>query len=122
VHAYLRGMRYLARFNPLRAIRDLRAYLASRQPYELYFMMAALAVTGIILVMFVHDSSFEREYKPNIIYVQQWRADRTDAQIIAQQKIDQVQRDKDDAAQAAREEKLRQSFKKVDDALTKYGI
>lgn len=115
-------MRFLARFNPFRAVRDLRAYLASRQPYELYFMMAALVVTGVILVMFIHDSSFEREYKPNIIYVQQWRADRTDAEIIAQQKIDQPKRDKAEAEQRAREEKLRAQFKKVDDALTKYGI
>lgn len=115
-------MRYFARFSPFRAVRDLRQFLAARQPYELYFMMASLAITGIILVMFIHDSSFEREYKPDIVYVQQWRLDRTDAEIRAQQKIDQAKRDVEDAEQRKREEKLRGQFKKMDDQLTRMGL
>ena len=122
MRAYLGAMRYFARFSPFRAIRDLRTFLAARHAYELYFMMAALAITGIILVMFVHDSSFAPEYRPNIIYVQQWRADRTDVEIRAQQKIDQVQRDKDDAELKRRQDKMRADFKRLDDSLSRYGI
>ena len=115
-------MRYLSRFSPIRAIVDLRRYLASRQPYELWFMMASLAITAAVLVMFVKDSTIAPEYRPNIIYVQQWRADRTDAEIIAQQKVDQIQREKDVASHKKREEEMRAQFKKLDDGLKKYGI
>ena len=38
-------MSYLQRFNPLRAFGDLRRWLATRKPYELWFMMLAMAVT-----------------------------------------------------------------------------
>lgn len=115
-------MRYFARMNPLRAVRDLRAFLASRQPYEIWFMMASLAITAGVLFVFIKDSTMAREYRPNIIYVQQWPADRTDAQIRTQQLIDQVQRDKDDAELKRRQEKNRLAFKKMDDALTSYGF
>jgi hypothetical protein len=115
-------MRYLARFSPIRAVLDLRRFLATRQPYELWFMIAALAITATILVMFVKDSTIAPVYRPNIIYVKQWRADRTEAEIIAQQKIDQVQRDKEAAEQKKREEELQAQFKKLDDRLKKYGI
>lgn len=115
-------LRYFARFSPFRAIRDLRRYLQSRQPYELWFMMAALAVTGIIMFTFLYEQVEPPVYRPNIIYVQQWRADRTDAEIRAQQKIDQAVRDKEEAAQKKREEELRQQFKRVNDQLERYGI
>lgn len=115
-------MRFLARFSPLRALLDLRRFLATRQPYELWFMMAALAITGTILVMFVKDSTIAPVYRPNIIYVKQWRADRTVAEIIAQQKIDQVQRDKEAAELKKLQDKNQAEFKRLDDRLKKYGI
>ena len=60
--------------------------------------------------------------RPNIVYFQQWKLDRTDAEIIAQQKIDKPIRDAEIAAQRAREEKLRAGFKRLDDKLTDLGI
>lgn len=120
--AYLAAMRPLARFSPLRPLRDLRAYLASRQPYELWFMIAALLLTAGVLFAFVKDSAVVPVYRPNIIYVQQWRADRTDAEIRAQQVIDQVKRDKEAAELKKRERELQQQYKRLDDRLKKYGI
>lgn len=115
-------MRYFARMNPLRAVRDLRAFLVSRQPYELWFMMASLAITAVVMLVFIKDSAVTREYRPDIIYVQQWPADRTDAQIRTQQLIDQVQRDKEDAELKRRQDRNRAAFKKMDDAMTRYGL
>ena len=111
------------RYNPLTALRDLRGFLASRQKHELIFAFLAIFLTGTLLVGFYVDSNLKRPWKrPEIQYVQDWRLDRTDAEIIAQQKIDAVQA----KADAAKLEKLkaerRAEFKKVDDALNRLGI
>lgn len=122
--AYLAGtMNYFARFNPLRAFRDLRRFLASRQRYEIYTLFAAAAVTWTIMWAFVIDTrSIEVPYKRNIIYVESWPLDRSDEEIAAKQKIDQVKLDK---ARAEHEKKMKErqaKFKKWDDWLRSWGI
>src|SRR3546814_4766162 len=74
--------------SPLRAYRDLRLFLGQRHPHQLLFGFLAIAVTGLIVAGFFHDSHIPTPYKRNIIYVEQWRADRSEAEILAQQKID----------------------------------
>ena len=115
-------MRYFSRFSPVRAVRDLRFFLASRQPHELWFLMAAMGITGFLIYAFYRDSYVEPVYRPQITYVQQWSADRTDAEIRAQQAIDEPVKQRRLAEQRAAEEKQRASFKKLDDQLTKWGI
>ena len=113
---------FLRYISPLNAIRDLRRYLQTRKTYELVFMMVSLAVTSFVLFAFVKDSHVQTEYRPEIIYVQQWRADRTDAQIRAQQAIDKVKKDKEIDAYNARVDKMRAQFKAVDDKMNKWGL
>ena len=121
--AYFPPMSFLTRFSPLRAVRDLRVYLAQREKYELGFFALALGITGIVLFAFLRDANdIKTPYKPTIIYVQQWRADRTDAQIVAQQKIDQVEKDKRIAEQKAEQAKVQAQYKKLDDHLKALGI
>src|SRR3546814_11438570 len=74
--------------SPLRAYRDLRLFLGQRHPHQLLFGFLAIAVTGLIVAGFFHDSHIPTPYTRNIIYVEQWRADRSEAEILAQQKID----------------------------------
>lgn len=115
-------MRYLARFSPIAAYRDLRLFLSHRQPHELWFGILAIVITAALLFAFVKDSHFERVYKPNIVYVQQWKADRTDEQIVTQQKADQPAIDKRKAEIEARQKKRRAEFKRLDDKLEAYGF
>lgn len=115
-------MEFFARLSPLRAIRDLRFFLHQRKPYELGFLALAIVVTGVILIGFAKDSHIEKAYKPNIIYVQQWRLDRTDAEIRAQQKIDQAKRDVEDAALAKQQAERRAVFKRIDEKLNRWGL
>lgn len=115
-------MNFLARLSPLRAIRDLRFFLAQRQPYELGFLALSMVVTTAIIAGFVKDSRVEKPYKKNIVYVEQWPATRTNAEIVAQQKIDQVVRDKEKAEQLRREKELQAEFKKLDDRLKAVGL
>jgi Flp pilus assembly protein TadB len=113
---------FFARMSPLRAYRDLRAFLVGRGPQELWFLAAAVGITLFLIYAFAKDSHFEKEYRPNIVYVKQWKLDRTDAEIVAQQKIDQVQKDKDMAELKKRQDATRAQFKKLDDQLTRMGI
>lgn len=115
-------MRYFARFSPLAALRDLRAFLSHRQPYELWFGILAIVVTGLLLVGFVKDSRVEKRYEPNIIYVDQWKADRSDAEIVAKQKVDQVEIDRLKAERDQRMKDRQDQFKRLDERLKKYGL
>lgn len=115
-------MGFFSRFATLPAYRDLRRFLAARQPYELGFLVLALAITAFLIFIFLKDSQTEPPYQRKIVYVQQWRLDRTDAQIKAQQLIDQAAKDKQAAIDAAEAEKRRQSFVRLQNSLNNMGI
>jgi hypothetical protein len=70
----------------------------------------AVLVTAIIVIEFLIDSKINTAPPATIIYTESWKADRTDAEIVAQQKIDQAKRD------AAAKEKQRQ-FQKLEKQL-----
>ena len=97
----LARMGFLSRINPFRAVMDLRRFLASRGKHEIIFLFAAFVICTLIVGGFVIGSHVPKPYKPpEIIYVQSWRADRTDAEIIAQQKIDAEKKKIQDAKEA----------------------
>ena len=73
-------------------------------------MMLAMAVTLVILWMFVKDSNVATPYKRDIIYVQQWRLDRSDADIKAQQAKDLPEELKRKAAIEAAQKKRQAEF------------
>ena len=62
----------------------------------------ALLVTAIIVIEFVVDAKINTAPPPQVIYVDQWPANRTDAEIAADQKKDQAEKE------AAQKEKQRQ--------------
>ena len=109
-------------FSPLRAFRDLRLFLATRKRHELWFMALAAAITVLILSGFVADSRIEREYRPNIIYVESWPLTRTDEQIRAQQKIDQAKKRIAEAEIEKKRKAQQAEFKKIDDKLESWGL
>ncbi|MES2055606.1 MAG: hypothetical protein V4564_06705 [Pseudomonadota bacterium] len=115
-------MSVLRHFNMFRAVNDLRDFLRQRRPHELGFLLLSVALFGVILVGFTIDSHEERVYRPNIIYVQQWPASRTDAEIRAQQKIDAPIEAKRKADEEAQRKKTQEDFKRLDRKLEKLGI
>jgi len=118
--AYLGAMgSFLGRFNPFRALLDLRRYLGTRQRYEIFFLFGSLMACILIVAGFAAGSTVDREWRrPTIIYVQSWRADRTDAEIIAQQKIDQVKKDALAAKQKKLDDENKAAFKRLNDKLS----
>jgi hypothetical protein len=121
---YSAPMGFFNRFNPFLAFADLRGFLAQRQRHELVFAALAVGVTGGILVEFVLDTrSLKAPYEPpEIIYVKQWPANRSLAQVRAQQKIDAAQAKIDKAKNDAILEKRRAVFKRIDKALDRMGL
>lgn len=115
-------MNFFARMSPVRAYRDLRLFLAARKPYELWFLVASVILTLGILRALAIDSYAEKVYKPKIVYVEQWRADRTDAEIVAQQKIDQAKKDIEQAQIKKQQAETQASFKRLDDKWTRLGL
>lgn len=95
---------------PRAAFADLRAFLGQREREHYIGAALALLVTIIIIVEFFIDSKINTAPPPRIVYTQSWAADRTDAQIIADQKKHQAER------KAAREERQRQ-FQKLEKQL-----
>ena len=112
---YLGGMKLLDRIQPTGAWADLRYFFGRRQPHQWGFMALSVTVTLVTIWAFWHDSQFKKPYHRDIIYVQQWRLDRTDAQIIAQQRIDGPKEAARKAAEARRQEENRRFFQKVKD-------
>ena len=115
-------MGFFSRFAPVRAYRDLRFFLSQRRPYELGFLVLAMAITGFFIYAFTKDPSIAPVYKRDITYFEQWPADRTDAQIRAQQKIDEPIKQKRLAEQAAADEERRASFRRLDKKLEGWGF
>lgn len=95
---------------PVAAFRDLAAFLRQRGREQWIGAGLALLVTAIIVFEFFIDSRINTAPPPRIIYVEQWSADRTDAEIIAEQKKHQAERE------AALAERQRQ-YKKLADQL-----
>lgn len=119
IFAAMTLLRFIA---PMRAYQDLRLFLSQRRKHELVFLALSMAITYLIIFYMIHDSKIVRDDRPVIIYVQQWPANRTDAQIIAQQKIDVVDQIKREEAEKKRQAENQAAWKRIDDGLKKYGI
>lgn len=115
-------MNFFARMSPFRAVRDLRLFLHQRQKHELIFLFVSVVMTSLLLIGFWKDSRVEKVYRPEIVYVEQWRLDRTDAEIRAQQAIDgPIKQKKIDEMNKALAER-QAAFKRLDDKMTKWGL
>ena len=95
---------------PRAALADLRAFLRHRSREQQIGAALAILVTIIIVILFLVDSKINTAPPPTIVYVEQWNADRSDAEIVAQQKKDQA------ALEAARKERQEQ-FQRLENQL-----
>jgi hypothetical protein len=120
---YLCGVSsFFSRLSPLRAIRDLRVFLSYRRPHELGFLVLAVVMTTLIIAGFVKDSNIPRTYQREIVYVENWRADRSIDEIRARLAKDAPIEAERRAELKRRQEALKAEFKKYDDTLTKWGL
>jgi hypothetical protein len=95
---------------PRAAFRDLAAFMRQRSREQVIAASLALLVTAIIVIEFIVDAKINTAPPPRITYVELYPSNRTDAEIIADQKKDQAAKD------AAIKERQRQ-FQKLENQL-----
>lgn len=94
---------------------DIRGFASERRSHHWVALVLALAMPVAIVVVFLIDGRTNILPGPQLIYVESWPANRTDAQIKAEQKIDQAARDK------ARKER-QEMFKRHEEQLERLGL
>ena len=97
---------------PRAALKDLTAFLRQRSREQMIAAALAVLVTIIIVIIFFVDSKINTAPPPQIVYVESYGPDRTDADIVADQK--KASEDRRKAEQARQQE-----FKKLE---KKFGI
>jgi hypothetical protein len=95
---------------PRAAIADLLAFIRQRSREQVIAAALSVLVTAIIVFEFFIDSKINTAPPPRIVYAESWSANRTDAEIIADQKKHQQERE------AALKERQRQ-FQKLEKQL-----
>lgn len=93
--------------SPLVAFRDLRAFMRHRSREQVIGGALAFLVTAIIVIEFMVDSKMGTAPPPQITYAEIYPANRTDAEIVADQK-------KDMAAKLAAEKERQRQFQKLE--------
>lgn len=79
--------------SPRAVWRDFRAVLARRNRQHLLAAGLSVGITLVILVIFFLDARVNTAPPPTVVYVESWATTRTDAEIAADQKKDQAERD-----------------------------
>lgn len=101
--------------SPSAAWRDLMTFIRHREREHVIGASLAVLVTMIIVIIFLVDPKVNTAPPEQITYVDIYPANRTDAQIIADEK-------KDAAARAEFKRKKQESFKKIDKDLGRLGF
>ena len=95
---------------PVAAFRDLTAFMRHRSREQVIGAALAVLVTAIIIIEFIIDAKINTAPPPQIVYADLYSSNRTDAEIVADQKKDQA------AREAAQKERQRQ-FQKLENQL-----
>jgi hypothetical protein len=111
--AYLAGMSYWKNVDPVGAIADFRTVFqqAGKNRWRIA-VLAAAATTAIFSLMFQEEHRILPR-APKVIYITSWRADRSDAEIVASNAANQKYQDQVRAEQARRDEDVRQVYVKL---------
>jgi hypothetical protein len=96
--------------SPKRAFADLKAFFRNRDRGHVIGALLAILSTAIVVIIFFADSNINTMPPPQTIYVDSWRADRSDAEIVAQQKKDQAAHDAAVKARQKEFQKLQKSL------------
>ncbi|MEP6983736.1 MAG: hypothetical protein ABI853_08845 [Sphingomicrobium sp.] len=96
--------------SPLAVLHDFLAFVRQREREHVIGASLAVLVTMIIVIVFLVDPKINTAPPPQVTYVELYSSNRTDAEIIADQKKDAA------ARLAAKKEKQRQ-FQELENQL-----
>ena len=95
---------------PRAALRDLTSFMRQRSREQMIGAALAVLVTIIIVIIFFVDSKINTAPPPQIVYVENYGPDRTDADIIADQKKASEERRRAEEARRKEFEKLQKEL------------
>ena len=95
---------------PRAALRDLGAFMRQRSREQMIGAALAILSTIILVILFTVDSKINTAPPAQIIFVESWSANRTDAEIVAQQKKDQAARREAELEKQRQFQKLEKQF------------
>jgi hypothetical protein len=96
--------------SPRAAIRDLAAFMRQRSREQVIGGALALLVTGIIVIEFIVDAKIGTAPPPQIVEVELYPSNRTDVEIIADQKKDQAEKEAFEKEKQRQFQKLAKKF------------
>jgi hypothetical protein len=96
--------------SPRAALRDLLAFVRQREREHVIGAALAILVTLIIVIEFLVDSKVNTAPPPEVVEVQLYPANRTDADIVRDQKKDMAERE---AAKKADQQQYKQLAKQL---------
>lgn len=94
---------------------DIRALFRERSPVQALAATAAVLIPATILTLFYLDAQTNIAPPPQVIYVESWPADRTDAEIKA------AQADRQRVRETLEAERQRQ-FQRIDNGMERLGL
>ena len=95
---------------PRAALKDLAAFLRQRSREQVIGASLAVLVTIIIVIIFFVDSKINTAPPPQIVYVENYGPDRTDADIIRDQQKASEERRKAEELRRQEYQKLQKQF------------
>jgi hypothetical protein len=104
---------FLRNVSPLRAAKDLWQVLGAPSEFRGRSLLLAVAVTGSLFAIMWQQGGRGLPRPPEVIYFESWRADRSDAEIIAGNIAASKRAKAEAAAEEARAEDRRQMYKAV---------
>jgi len=96
--------------SPVAAFADLAAFMRQRSREQVIGAALAVLVTMIIIILFLVDPKVNTAPPPQIVEVELYPSNRTDADIIRDQKKDQVERE---AAKKEHQRQMKQLAKQL---------
>lgn len=107
---------------PSAALADLRAFFATRQKHQWAFAALSLFIPLYFVTLFVLEAEKKQYKNPDVVWVTNYKADRSDAEIKAQQVIDAKALKEAKAKQAQAEYERRKPFIELDKKLDSMGF
>lgn len=106
----IRPSTYWRNVSPRGAIADFRTVYQQAGRNRWRFAIASAAVTFAIFSVMANEGGRGLPRPPEVTYINSWPLDRSQAEIIRTNRINQELKDRAAAAQAAREEEARQAY------------
>jgi hypothetical protein len=104
---------YWNRFAPRGALEDLVSYWRQPTPYRWQILTVSVALTFILMVLFVPESQRAEPRPPDVTYISTFEPGRTDAEIMASNIENQRRQDELRAQRAALEERKKELYRRL---------